>query len=420
MSNTNILEPIANSLSEVSKLGLNALYKLMNIKTYFNIENFFKTCELKNKKDQYPTLIKIYSSDKGYIFLMSCPIGLGLSDFMKVHEALEMQLKKPINIKNRDGYIEIEVIEVELPTMVNYRVPLRNKSEGIKIPIGQSLNGIEYISLKDSPHSLICGITGSGKSVMSKSILCSLIELYGNDIELVLIDLKRTELSQFKNLSMTKTFIHDGDSAKEVIHDILVECDRRYSIMEDKGYTSLDDYNKSVPKSKRIKSTIVFIEEFILLDDKKTLKALTKISAISRACNIFIILTCQRFSQNEIPITLRSQIGNRIVHKVADESNSKLILDTEGAETLDVIGRAIFKNNKGMETIQGYYISDSQVRDLTKKYIVTNQAIQEPYSKYKKVNDTLVQNQKETVLKADYETKETTDILEDLSFLDGI
>ncbi len=100
---SNILEPLVASAFDVANLSGKLLLKLLNINEHFNMEDFFKTVELKNKKEHYPKQIKIYSSEKGYIYLLSVPVGLGLSNFTKYKEALELQLKNKIEIKERIG-----------------------------------------------------------------------------------------------------------------------------------------------------------------------------------------------------------------------------------------------------------------------------------------------------------------------------
>ena len=153
MSN-NILEPVVNSLSDCFKVGLRCLYKVLNIKPYFDIENFFKQIEFKNKKEQYPTLIKTYESPKGYTYLLGVPCGISLDDFLKVKGALQIQLKNSVEIRERKGYIEIEVITVKLPSKIDYKVPPRIK-DTIYIPIGESLENTVYIDLSENPHSYI-------------------------------------------------------------------------------------------------------------------------------------------------------------------------------------------------------------------------------------------------------------------------
>ena len=199
MSN-NILEPVVNSLSEALKVGLKYLYKVMNIKPYFDIIDFFKEIELKNKKGQYPTLVKIYESQKGYTYLLGVPAGLSTDDFLKVKGALQIQLKNNIEIRERKGYIEVEAITVELPSKIDYKVPARVK-DSICIPFANSLNGAVYLDLKETPHTLVTGATGSGKSITTRNIITSILNLYPNEVNLYLIDFKIVELSIYKNLS---------------------------------------------------------------------------------------------------------------------------------------------------------------------------------------------------------------------------
>ena len=86
---TNILETLVNTTFEVGKLSLKALYKLLHIEPYYNLEEFFKDVALKNKQEQYPKLIKVYESKKGYTYLLSCPKGIALEDFKKYQGAID-------------------------------------------------------------------------------------------------------------------------------------------------------------------------------------------------------------------------------------------------------------------------------------------------------------------------------------------
>jgi len=406
MTNSNLLEPLVKGLISYGKWFISA----WSDSDRFDFNSYFRTVKLCNKNEQYPRVIKTFEGTKGTVYLITIPVGLNEGDFKAHKESIKAQLKNDIEIRLRNRYIELEVITKKLMENIPYRLPKKIK-DSIYIPIGESLSGAEFLDMKHTPHSLICGVTNSGKSVMSKSILTSIVSMYSDNIELVLIDLKRTELSQFKNLSVSKSFTYDPSDAKEVIADILEECNARFSLIEERGFTTVDDYNKSVSKDKKLKNIIVFIEEFILLDDKATLKMLTKIAAISRAANIFLILTCQRFSQSEIPITLRSQIGNRIVHQVVDEANSTLILDSPGAEKIKIKGRAYYKSNSEIKEIQGYYITDEQVRQYTKHLIVKNSHLKAPITveKVKSNQQVAEQNKK---------TQNGENKLNDLSFLD--
>lgn len=408
----NIVETLVNTTFEVGKLSLKALYKLLHIEPYYNLEQFFKKVELKNKQDQYPKLIKVYESKKGYTYLFSCPLGLSLSDFNKYKESIEMQLKEKIEIRERKGYIEIEVITKKLPTKIEYKIPTREK-DSIYIPFAESSEGTLYLDLKKTPHTLCTGTTGGGKSVTTRNIITSLINLYPNEVDLYCIDFKVVELSPFKKLS--QCYVTEVEEAKEVICDLMEECKRRYKLFDELEVNNLYDYNKKVSKDKRLKMQFIAIEEFImLLEDKKkvAMTNLKKLASLSRASGQFLYITGQRFDNTVIDLVLRANIGNRICHKVESENDSKLIIDTIGAEKLRGNGHLLAKLNGKVIEGQSYFISDEQVKEYIKPFI-QNKALEEPYKKYKTKIDTTIAKENKELTRANNEVT-------DLSFLDNL
>lgn len=414
---SNIFEPLVIGAFDAAKLSGKLLLKLLNIKTYFNIEEFFKTVELKNKKSQYPKQIKIYSSEKGYIYLISVPVGLSLADFNKYKGSLEIQLKNKVEIKERKGYVEIEVITKELSSKINYTIPCRVK-DSIYIPFAETLGGTAYLDLKETPHTLCTGTTGGGKSVTTKNIITSVINLYPNEVDLYLIDFKIVELSIFKKLNQCKKYVNEIDDAKEVIADLMEECKRRYKLFDELGVSDIYEYNKKVSKDKKLNFQFIVIEEFVmLLQDRKkiAMTTLKTLASLSRASGQFLYITAQRFDNTVIDLVLRSVIGNRICHLVESENDSKLIIDQVGADKLRGNGHILFKNGGKVTECQSYFITNEQVIELTKQYRINSNQIKEPYSNYKKEVNEIVVSEKEKYIKPKKET-----ILEDLSFLDNI
>lgn len=416
----NILEPIVDSLSEALKVGLKCLYKVMNIKPYFNIVDFFKQVEFKNKQGQFPKLIKTYESPKGYTYLLSVPIGLGLDDFEKLKGALEIQLRNSIEMRDRKGYIEVEVLTKELPSKIEYKVPTRIK-DSLYIPFADSLGESVYLDLKETPHTLCTGTTGGGKSITTRNIITSILNLYPNEVNLYLIDFKIVEMSIFKNLKQTKCYVNEVEDAKEVIADLMTECKRRYKLFDEVGVTNIYDYNKKVAPNKRLKFDFIVIEEFVmLLQDKKkhAMANLKTLASLSRASGQFLYITSQRFDNTVIDLVLRSVIGNRICHLVESENDSKLIIDTVGAEKLRGNGHILFKNGGKITECQGYYITDEQVRNYTKKYITNKryELIRATEKSSKTNNDILIKKEIKEPIKANKEAEKIVD----LSFIDNL
>ena len=415
----NILEPLVVGVFDVAKLSGKLLLKLLNIKEHFNIEEFFKTVGLKNKKDEYLKQIKLYSSEKGYVYLLAVPFGIGVSDLKKYQESLELQLRNKVDIRERKGYIEIEVITKELNDNIPYTLPVRERKDGIKFPIGESLNEKIILDLKENPHSYIVGTTGSGKSVCTKSILTSISNLYSpNELELYLCDLKRVELNLFSKLKHTKKFVYTVEDTTEVIADLLEETNKRYDLFMKNNVTSIFEYNK-LPGVKKLKYQILYVEEIVLLleDKKKTaMKLLKQLIAISRASGCYVFLTTQRPSNDVIDNVVKANINNRIVFKCEDSKNSMVALDQEGADKLKGKGHGLIKRGADIIEFQSFFITDEQVKELTRKYIVNNKAIKEPYSDYKNINEKVVVDKKEKPIKP----KNVENELSDLSFLDNI
>lgn len=386
----------------------------------FNFKKFFKAIDMKNKQDEYPIFLSKRNGSRGIIYKFHIPYGISKSDFIKHQEALELQLGYSIDIRLINGCIEIETIETTLDTKINYKEPTKIK-ESLYIPYAESVDGTLYLDLKETPHTLCTGATGSGKSITTRSILSSLISMYANDIELYLIDFKIVELSIFENLKMTKCYVNEVDEAKEVIADLMAECKRRYQLFKSVGVTDIYNYNKKVSKDKQLKMQFIVIEEFImLLEDKKKIAMtnLKKLASLSRASGQFLYITAQRFDNTVIDLVLRSNIGNRLCHKVESENDSKLIIDTVGAEKLRGQGHMLAKTNGKVVEAQGYYISDNQIKEIIHPYI-ENKAVEEPQTALKLINDKSIVKDIQSQNKGNYEVAVTNNI-EDLSFLDKL
>lgn len=245
----------------------------------------------------------------------------------------------------------------KLPNFIQYETQ-EYKSDTLAFSIGKKANGEDiWIYLNQSPHTLLVGQTGWGKSVCIKSILLSIISNY--DVELYLADLKRIELSFFRDIKQCKEYVYTVDDTVEVIDQLLDVCEERYSYMESLGISDL-----SFDTNKRYKPIIFVLEEIILLtSDKKAFKQLYQLLAISRACNIYCFITTQRADGNILTPILKSLLNNRIVFRVQDKQNSIVALDTEGAELLDIKGRFLYSSTCNCLKGQGFYISDEELKN---------------------------------------------------------
>lgn len=404
--NNNIFKTFVDTGYDAFKLSYKLIYKMLNVEEYYNIEDFFQNIEFRNKKNMYPKQIKIFTSEKGYTYLLSVPPGISLNDFSNIKGSLELQLKNKVEIRERKGYVEIEVISKKLDESISYKLPARDKKPGIKFTIGESLNGSISLDLKENPHSYIVGTTGSGKSVCTKSILTSVTNLYNhNELELYLCDLKRVELNLFSKLKHTKKFVYTVEDTTDIIADLLSETNRRYDLFMQHNVTSIFEYNK-LQDVKKLKYQVLFVEEIVLLLEdrsKKAMKLLKQLIAISRASGCYVFLTTQRPSNDVIDNVVKANINNRIVFKCEDSKNSIVALDKEGAENLRGKGHGYIKRGSDIQEFQSYFISDNEVKMLTKNFM----------AKEKNKNNVVEYKKIETL-------KSKKNKLEDLSFLENI
>nr|DAV43857.1 MAG TPA: DNA TRANSLOCASE FTSK [Caudoviricetes sp.] len=361
---SNALQPIFDLFWDAGKIFFTWVFDGW-IEPKKSLDDFFKAANIKNSLGEYPEVV----IDNKTVFVVFVPAGLSVDDFLKHKDALELYLNNEVKMEASSGWVRIEVLK-ELPEIIEYEIP--SKTKELCIPFAKSIDGIEYIDFIKEPHILLTGSTGSGKSITLRNIITSLVYLYPNQIELVLIDFKIVELSIFKSLKQVRQYATDIEQAKEVISGELEEAKNRYKLFEKYGVTNIYDYNKKVSNDKKLKYRFIVIEEFVMLiEDKKkiAMKMLKQLSVISRASGQFIIITGQRFDNTVIDLVIRAQFGNRLCHKMQDEANSKLILDDVGAEKIKTQGRMIFKRNSEKIECQSYFISDYQVKNIIKPYL---------------------------------------------------
>lgn len=341
----------------------------------FDFNNFFDSVGLKNKIDEKPKLLDKHKKENKNVYVFSIPEGISLSDFMKYKQAIEQQLNNQIDIRYENKRIIIDEITSKLKSNYPYILPTKEDKEAFRIPVGASIYGTEYIYPNEIPHTLISGTTGSGKSVCTKSLLTSILNMFNEDeADIFLIDFKLVELNLFKNCKQVTKYVYETEEAVEVIADLLEECKRRYKLFQDTNVTNLKEYNKKFP-NKKLKHQFIFIEEFVMFSEEKVgMKMLRKLASLSRASSQFIFLSCQRPDNTVIDNVFKANVGNRLCFRTEDSKNSIVILDREGAELLKGNGNGIYKTGAKDTEFQGYFIKDEDIKKYIKKYEVNKRA----------------------------------------------
>jgi S-DNA-T family DNA segregation ATPase FtsK/SpoIIIE len=231
-------------------------------------------------------------------------------------------------------------------------------NDDLVVPIGLGLDSKAVVlNISKAPHCIVSGQTGSGKSVAIHSIIKGLIDTYDSSmLQLAMIDPKRVELSAYSNSEYLHSAIaEDVNEAQELLDNLAGEMNDRY--VELKKYTTnnIDDYN--LVSSNKMKKLVIVIDELADLilsqgKDKAILSRIMKIAQLGRACGIHLILATQRPDSAVIDGGLKVNIPTRIAFRVASSTDSRVILDENGAETLLGKGDAILKTEAGSVRFQ--------------------------------------------------------------------
>jgi hypothetical protein len=268
------------------------------------------------------------------------------------------------------------LVGIEVPNKEQTAIPLFN-SEGqlvpqlpdngkLNIPVGVDVYGNTVIkAIDDMPHLLVAGSTGSGKSVMLNSIILTLSKTQSFiDTKLVLIDPKRVEFTQFKNLpNLMAPVITDDTRAAKALKWLAEEMERRYELLETAGYRNIDGYNAD--NAKKMMKIVVVIDEFAdlilkaddLLEDFNIEKGIVLLAQKARAIGIHLIIGTQRPSVDVITGIIKANLPTRISFMTASQVDSKVILDESGAEELIGKGDMLYLDpgKKGLIRLQGFY-----------------------------------------------------------------
>lgn len=232
----------------------------------------------------------------------------------------------------------------------------------LEVPLGEDRFG-EVIKLNFSssncPHLLIGGTTGSGKSEALNTILYGMVEHYSEaELKLMLVDPKGTELNDFERYPhLIGQIGFDDEDALKLLSHAVEEMQARYAKFKAKGVRSLPDYNSKVSKEQQIPWWVLVLDEYADLtsdkDMKKDIEAeLKRLAQKARAAGIHLIIATQKPSADVISTNLRSNLPAQLALRVKNGTESRVILDEQGAEVLNGKGDAYLKSEGKLIRIQ--------------------------------------------------------------------
>ncbi|MGP1577227.1 MAG: DNA translocase FtsK [Treponema sp.] len=339
---------------------------------------------LKSTFSEFKIDVSITGIRKGPVvtmFEMLPPPGIKLSKITNLQDNIALRLAAssvrivaPIPGKHAVG-IEVpnkkrsivsfrELIETDLPESAKMAIP---------VVLGKDVTGNpQLFDLAQTPHLLIAGATGSGKSVCVNTIILSI--LYNrrpDEVKLILVDPKIVELKLYNDIAhLLAPVITEPKRAFQALQYSLCEMERRYALLDSMGARDIKTYNKKIKAEKiaaeELPYIVVIIDEFadLMATSGKELEAtVARLCAMSRAVGIHLVLATQRPSIDVITGLIKANIPTRIAFMVASKTDSRIILDEVGAEKLLGKGDMLYVSAAQLfpARMQGAFVSEEEV-----------------------------------------------------------
>lgn len=284
----------------------------------------------------------------------------------------QIRIEAPIPGRNLIG-IEIPNRSLEfvtLKTMLSSNAMQKQKSK-LAVSMGLDVSGNPVVAdIAKMPHVLIAGTTGSGKSIFMNSTICSLLfRASPQEVRLIMIDPKRVEMTGYNGIPHLLTpVIVEPDKILSALRWAMGEMDKRYKVFAENGVKNIEGYNE-LSGFQALPYIIIFIDELADLMAYAPVEvedAIARLAQMARATGIHLVIATQRPSVDVITGLIKANIPTRIAFTVASLTDSRVILDTTGAEKLLGRGDMLYipPDQAKPTRIQGAFVSEKEVAKL--------------------------------------------------------
>lgn len=322
-------------------------------------------------------------------YAIEIAIGTKLSKITARQSDLALALAAP------QGHIRIEapipgrsLVGVEIPNksleyvsikeMLSSDKMKKEKSRTV-VALGLDVAGEPTIAdISKMPHTLIAGATGSGKSVTINAFIASILfRASPEEVKFIMVDPKRVELTGYNGIPHLLTpVIVDPEKVVNALGWATAEMERRYKLFQEVGVRNITAYNE-LSGFQAMPFIIIIIDELadiMLIAPNEVEEKITRIAQMARAVGIHLVLATQRPSVNVITGLIKANIPCRIAFQVTSMIDSRVIIDTPGAEKLLGRGDMLYvpPNQAKPKRIQGAFISDKEIKDLINHLKSTN------------------------------------------------
>ena len=304
--------------------------------------------------------------------------------------AKDVRIQAPIPGKSTIG------VEIPNPSIsaVKFKEVLAHETKAmseakIVVALGKDIMGRPQLAdISKMPHLLIAGSTGSGKSVCTNTMICSILMRYKPDeVKLMLVDPKKVELSNYNGVPhLLCPVVSDPKKASIALQKLVAEMDKRYDMFSDANVKNIAGYNDwigkenknnntNIPKMPYIVAIIDELADLMLVASKEVEDSIMRITQMARAAGIHLIVATQRPSTDVITGVVKANIPSRIAFAVASNIDSRTILDMSGAEKLLGKGDMLYlpMGENVPIRIQGCFITDDEIKRII-DYVCKEQA----------------------------------------------
>ena len=325
---------------------------------------------------------------------------LDLKAGTKVNKLLGIQREIALAMAAKDVRIQAPIpgkntIGIELPNKVNASVSFKevltnmpevNEKTLLAVGLGKDIMGkVKWCEINTTPHLLVAGSTGSGKSVCINCIIASiLMRAKPDQVKLVLVDPKKVEFTMYEGIPhLLSPVVTDPKKASIALKNIVLEMERRYDLLEHTKNKNIVGYNKfceSHPEYQKLPYIVVIIDELadlMLVAAKEVEDSIMRITQMARAAGIHLIVATQRPSTDIITGVVKANIPSRISFAVSSQIDSRTILDMGGAEKLLGKGDMLFlpMGESIPMRVQGAFVSEEEIERLVNYTISQQKAI---------------------------------------------
>ncbi len=282
-----------------------------------------------------------------------------------------------------------DVIGIEVPNVKREIVVLRELLEDpefakrksmLTLALGKDISGLPfYMDLRKAPHLMIAGTTGSGKSVLLNAVITSMLyKASPYELKFIMIDPKMLELSVYEDIPhLLHPVVTEPKKAAAALKWAVEEMEKRYRILSDEGVRDIETHNKNVEKlltedkwEKLLPYIVIVLDELadlMMIAPSEIKESITRLSQKARAAGIHLIVATQRPSADIVAGLIKANFPARISFLVSSKIDSRIILDTGGAERLLGKGDMLFlePGTSKLLRLQGALISDVEREGIT-------------------------------------------------------